>query len=205
MAKQEKDRSLFERELLLASRPLFGRSFTLSRLEVNRMPKNLNKPEAIPKIGDRHSQTIVWRYNKDFYRFIGSECVQCGNIQFPRRWICAFCGSREIKEKRLKPTGIIKESQFGVYGVVRGLEDQQPQLFATVELDDGPWIDGEIVDVPPDMARREVSNSRGWEFFDSLKGKRVRIVLRRARKLDNGNLAYLYKFKVLDPPWRSKL
>ena len=165
------------------------------------MPKNQNRPEPIVKIGDRHSQTLLWRYNKELYRFIASRCRQCGKVQFPRRQVCAYCSSKDLEETTLSHFGKIIFAELSVYGAMRGFEDLQPQVIATIQLEDnGPLVDGEIVDVPLNLTR-EAANAKGWDFWDNLKGKRVRMVFRRMRKVDNGNLAYGYKFKIENPPW----
>lgn len=167
------------------------------------MPKNQNIPEVISKIGDRHSQVVVWRYNKELYRLVGSRCKSCGKKHFPTRFTCGYCGSSDLEDIPLKPFGKIHFAEFSVNGTVRGYDDAEPCLNATVELDDGMLVDGPVVDIPLEIARKEVGYSTGWEFWDSLKGKRVQVVFRRHRKLDNGNLAYGYRFKIQDPPWRK--
>ena len=167
------------------------------------MTSNQNKPEAIPKIGDRHSQTVIWRYNKELYRFAGSRCRKCGKKHFPLRWMCDDCGSKDLEEIRVSHFGKLVLAEFSVYGTARGYEDAEPYLIASVELDDGIFVEGPIVDFPPEIGRKEVGTPEGWEFWDSLKGRRVRMVFRRHRKLDNGNLAYGYRFKIENPPWRE--
>ena len=167
------------------------------------MPKNQNMPEIIPKIGDRHSQTVIWRFNKELYRFIGSRCRNCGRKHFPTRFTCGYCGSSDLEDFRLSPSGKILFAEFSINGTARGYEDTEPNLIATVELDDGILVDGAIVDLPLEIGRKEVGYPTGWEFWDSLAGKRVNMVFRRHRKLDNGNLAYGYKFKIENPPWRK--
>jgi len=167
------------------------------------MSSNQNRPEIIPKMGGNHSQTVVWRFNKELYRFVGSKCKDCGKKHYPIRFTCGYCGSSDLEEARLSPTGKVLFGEFGINGTARGYEDAEPNLFITVELDDGLLVDGPVVDVPPEMARKQVGYPTGWEFWDSLKGRRARMVFRRHRKLDNGNLAYGYRFKIEDPPWRE--
>ncbi len=166
------------------------------------MPKNQNIPEIIPKIGGSHSQTVIWRFNKELYRFVGTRCKQCGAKHFPARFNCGYCGSSDLEEIRLSPFGKVLFAEFGILGTASGYEDTEPNLVATVELDDGILVDAPLVDLPPELARKEVGYPTGWEFWDSLKGRRARMVFRRHRKLDNGNLAYGYRFKMIDPPWR---
>lgn len=165
------------------------------------MSSNQNRPEIIPKIGGNHSQAIVWRFNRELYRFMGGRCRECGKKHFPMRFNCGYCGSTDLEEVPLTPMGKVLFGEFGVNGTASGYEDAEPNLFVTVELEDGFLVDGAVVDVPLEIARKEVGYPTGWEFWDGLKGKRARMVFRRYRKLDNGNLSYGYRFKIIDPPW----
>lgn len=165
------------------------------------MSSNQNIPELIPKMGGIHSQTVVWRHNKELYQFIGSKCKKCGKSHFPAVFTCGYCGSNDLEAASLKPTGKVLSSEFSVIGAAQGYEDTEPTLYVTVKLDDGILVDGPVVDLPPEIARKQAGCQSGWAFWDSLKDKRVRMVFRRHRKLDNGNIAYGFRFKIEDPPW----
>ena len=76
-----------------------------------------------------------------------------------------------------------------------GYVDAQPQFFATVKLDNGPHVMGELVNLPLDFVRRVIFNAKEKE---RIYGKRVKMVLRRFRKHDNGDITYGHKFELLE-------
>jgi len=82
-----------------------------------------------------------------------------------------------------------------MHGGVRGYDDMDLRVFAEIELEDGPYVTAEIIDIPRSDLKHALDNP-GWEFWDSLVGKKVRMVVRRLRKLDNGNISYGYKFVI---------
>ncbi len=80
---------------------------------------------------------------------------------------------------------------------MRGYEDLLPQVFALIELSDGVKLEAEIIDIPQELLRQELFEPGPEGLLEALAGNRVRMVFRRMRKFDNGNLTYGYKF-VLD-------
>jgi len=101
----------------------------------------------------------------------------------------------------MSPNGTIVQAMYNTArGVVSGYEDVAPQIFCVIQLDDGPFIEAEVTNVSPEFVKQQILEQNGWAFRDALVGKRVRMVLRRLRKLDNGNLTYGYKFEAENPP-----
>jgi len=164
------------------------------------MTSNMNIPEPLPKLGGLHSITTTWRFKPEFYRLVGSICRNCGVKHFPRRQVCSACGSRELPDVELSHTGKIRHIAWGhLRGMVKGYEDMAPQIFCSIELDDGPVLEAEVINIPHQLRRKEFINPNGWKFVDSLAGKKVRMVFRRLRKLDNGIITYGYKFVMENP------
>ena len=158
------------------------------------MSSQNNIPEPAFKLGGRHSVARTWRIQPENYRLVGSECNSCGQRTFPRTpFVCPFCGSRDVKDKELASTGIIMHGLFARPGV-QGFEDQQPVMFATVKTDDGAYLEGEIINMSMDRRLTEFKKKSGYGYYDLLRGKRVRAVIRRLRKMDCGYLEYGYKF-----------
>lgn len=153
-------------------------------------------PEQLFRLGDSHSQAILWRKKPELYRLVGSQCQECNKKHFPRRMVCAYCGSRKLAQTQLSPFGQVVSAQFWSAGAepLRGYEDMLPQLFAIIELDDGVKIEAEIIDLPPQKLKGELIHPGPNGLLAGLAGQRVRMVLRRMRKFDNGNLTYGYKF-----------
>jgi uncharacterized OB-fold protein len=107
--------------------------------------------------------------------------------------VCPYCNSHNVKDVELSNTGTIVHGLFARPGV-QGFEDQQPMIYATVKTDDGAFLEGEIVNVSLDRRLFESKKMEGLGFYDLLKDKKVRAVVRRLRKGDNGALSYGYKF-----------
>lgn len=162
------------------------------------MGSDLNRPERALRLGDSHSQAIIWRKKPELYRLVGSKCHGCGKKHFPRRLVCAYCGSRDLADVQLSHRGRIVSAQFWSAGVepLRGYEDMLPQVFAIIELEDGVLLEAEIIDLPSLSLKEEFLMPGPNGFLEGLNGREVRMVFRRMRKFDNGNLTYGYKFIV---------
>jgi uncharacterized OB-fold protein len=158
------------------------------------VPSQSNIPEPTPKLGGRHSVARTWRIKPENYRLVGTECVSCGKRTFPRApLVCPFCMSRDVRDVELARTGTIVHGLFARPGV-QGYEDQQPMMYATVKTDDGVYVEGEIVNVSMGVRLTEFKKKSGYGYYDLLKGKRVRAVVRRLRKSDCGCIEYGYKW-----------
>jgi len=156
-----------------------------------------NFPERIPKLGGSHSITYFWRYKPEFYRLVGSRCEKCGSTYFPRRMICPKCHSTELRDTELKREGTIISIQMG-RGTLMGFEDTRPQFFCIVKLDDGAYIQGELIGLPLGYAKQELLKPSGT-MAKELCGRRVKVAIRRLRRLDNGYPIYGYKFMLSEP------
>ena len=158
------------------------------------MPSQLNIPEPQWKLGGRHSVARLWRLKPENYRLVGTECVDCGKRTFPRTpVVCPFCNSANVKDVELSQFAKINHGLFARPGT-QGFEDQQPMIYATVETNDGAFIEGEIVNVTLPKRIYELKKQAGFGFYDLLKDKNVRMVVRKLRKGDNGALSYGFKF-----------
>ncbi len=150
--------------------------------------------EEIPKFGGKHSFSVLWRFNPEWYRLIGSRCKKCGMIHYPRKSVCVNpCQSHELEDVQLSDTGTIVYGGFVTRGTW-GYRDVQPQVFATIKLDNGPHLHAELVNLPLDFVRKIALNTKERE---RLYGAKVRMVMRRFRKHDNGDITYGHKFEVV--------
>lgn len=162
------------------------------------MSHNTNFPEVIYKLGGLHSFTITWRFNPEFLRLKGSVCQECGKKHFPRRYVCPECGSRKLEDVQLSHLGTIKAAGVQNHHYKSGYDDITPQVHAIIKLDNGPHIEAEIVGLSYIYLKEQILNpSEDYGFYNFLKGKRVRMVIRRLRKQDNGDVSYGYKFLLI--------
>lgn len=125
----------------------------------------------------------AWRQRRERYRLLGSRCERCGTLWWPARRVCGHCQSRHLADHQLSQTGelIVNHSGrlpwfvpamqgFGVYG--------EQRIMAVVKLPEGVYVGPtDIVDAPIEKVRD---------------GMRVRKVLRKLRREQNGNWEYGY-------------
>ncbi|MFC1861254.1 Zn-ribbon domain-containing OB-fold protein [Chloroflexota bacterium] len=151
--------------------------------------------EELPKFGGKHSFSMLWRFNPEWYRLIGSKCNKCGTVHYPRKMVCVYpCASHDMEDVHLSHTGTIVYAGLNTRGNP-GYTDVQPQVFAAIKLDGGPHLTAEIVNLPYNYLRK-AALQRGER--EKLFGKKVRMVLRRFRKHDNGDLTYGHKFVLTE-------
>ncbi|MCL6612667.1 MAG: Zn-ribbon domain-containing OB-fold protein [Peptococcaceae bacterium] len=82
-------------------------------------------------------------------RLMGLKCRECGAYTAPPKVCCDGCGGTGVETVQLSGKGVIKT--FTVIRVApEGLE--APYIVAMAELEEGPWIMGNILDVDPDKA-----------------------------------------------------
>lgn len=82
-------------------------------------------------------------------KLLGLRCENCGTYNVPPQGICIECGGHNLKVKEMKGEGTIQ-----TFTVVRvPPEGMKPSyIVALVELEEGPWVTGRVVDMSPDKA-----------------------------------------------------
>ena len=88
-------------------------------------------------------------------KLLGLKCRDCGAITVPPKMVCQGCTGYEMDIVELKGTGKIKTFTT-VYVAAEGRESECPYIIVMVELDEGPWIMGNLADVDPDKASMEL-------------------------------------------------
>ena len=128
-----------------------------------------------------YSTVKAWRERKVRYRLEGSRCEDCGSIYFPHRAVCPGCNGRNLEPCELKPYGTVHEvyRHLNPAQVMMGLQELHPRVVALVQLDEGPCVLTDLVEVEPDKVRV---------------GLRVRAEMRKLRRESNSNWMYGYKF-----------
>jgi uncharacterized OB-fold protein len=115
-----------------------------------------------------------WRRRFDYYSVRISECLDCGRKFYPRRGICPYCRSRNVKVVTSRGVGEVLTYTVSYYRL-EGYEEVIPKVIALIKLVEGPVLIGELVDV-------DISEVR--------EGLKVEAVLRRLKSEDPAGLIY---------------
>ena len=76
-------------------------------------------------------------------KLLGLKCRDCGAITIPPKMVCRQCTSLNLEVMELKGNGKIQT--FTVVNVAaEGREREVPYTIVLVELDEGPWIMGNL-------------------------------------------------------------
>ncbi|MFH0843959.1 MAG: OB-fold domain-containing protein [Pseudomonadota bacterium] len=136
-----------------------------------------SQSESIYRIA-AHSTAKAWRNRLGRYRLVGTHCTSCGRDDFPGRYVCPGCHSRELEPKTFSRRGKVVCTAVD-HSPLMGHGEDVPKPFAVIELDGGPCLITDIVECEPE---------------DLKEGLRVELVLRKWRRETNGNYMYGYKF-----------
>jgi len=88
-------------------------------------------------------------------RLSGLKCGGCGELSAQPRLVCAKCGGQDLEALELKGGGTIQTFTVN-YVAAEGRESEAPYIVAIVELDDGPWVMGNIAGVKPEDATMDI-------------------------------------------------
>lgn len=100
-------------------------------------------------------------YNKALLqdKLLGLKCLSCGAITVPPKMACRQCASSDLEVAELKGTGKIRT--FTTVNVAaEGREDEVPYIIVMVELDEGPWLMGNLEGVDPAQTTMELIGAR---------------------------------------------
>ena len=92
-------------------------------------------------------------------KLLGLKCKECGTITVPPKMVCRRCASPDMEVVELKGKGKIQT--FTTCNVApEGREDEVPYIILLVELDEGPWIMGNLTGTDPTTATVELIGKR---------------------------------------------
>jgi uncharacterized OB-fold protein len=81
-------------------------------------------------------------------KLLGLKCNDCGTVTCPPMMVCQNCAS--INQEILELKGDGKVVTFTTsYIKSEGRENEMPITIVLVELDEGPWIMGNLFDIDP--------------------------------------------------------
>lgn len=76
-------------------------------------------------------------------KLLGLKCQQCGNIIVPPKMVCEKCNSTDMEIIELSGKGKIRT--FTTINVPpEGRETETPYTIVMVELEEGPWLTGNL-------------------------------------------------------------
>ena len=90
-------------------------------------------------------------------KLLGLKCNKCGAYTVPPKKVCMECTSEDLEVVELSGKG-----QIQTFTVIRVPPEgfEAPYIVGMAELDEGPWIMGNIVDVDPDEATMDLIGMR---------------------------------------------
>ena len=82
-------------------------------------------------------------------RLLGLKCTDCGSITSPPNGVCGSCGNPRMEVETLVAKGCIR-----TFTVIRVAPQgfNPPYIVAMVELEDGPWVMGNVIGIDPETA-----------------------------------------------------
>ena len=92
-------------------------------------------------------------------RLLGLKCKKCGTVTTPPKMVCRECAGSDMEITELKGAGKIKTFTT-VYVPSEGREEETPYIIVLVELDEGPWIMGNLAGIDPNDADMDLINKR---------------------------------------------
>ena len=84
-------------------------------------------------------------------RLLGLKCSECGFVTAPPRWACRQCASQDLSQLQLCGRGKVA-SFTSVHVAPQSRQGHTPYLVVLVELEEGPWIMGNLHGIAPDSA-----------------------------------------------------
>ena len=88
-------------------------------------------------------------------KLLGLKCQQCGAITIPPQMVCGTCTSSSLDIIELSGRGVI-QTFTTVYVAPQGRQDETPYIVVLVELDEGPWVTGNLAGINPEHATMEL-------------------------------------------------
>lgn len=90
-------------------------------------------------------------------RLLGLKCNKCWAYTIPPKKVCMECGSEDMEISELSGMGTVQ-----TFTVIRVPPEgfKAPYVVAMVELDEGPWIIGNVVNIDPDEVTMDLIGQR---------------------------------------------
>lgn len=92
-------------------------------------------------------------------RLLGLRCNQCETLTCPPQMSCSSCASYDLEITQLSGKGKIT-TYTTIVVAPEGRETEAPYIIVLVELDEGPWIMGNLTDMDPERAGMDLIGKR---------------------------------------------
>jgi len=92
-------------------------------------------------------------------KLLGLKCKACGAITVPPKMACRQCASPDMDVIELNGTGKV-QTFTSAYVSAEGREAEVPYVLVMVELDEGPWIMGNLTGVEPSEVTIDIIGER---------------------------------------------
>ena len=100
-------------------------------------------------------------------KLLGLKCSDCGTVTCPPMMVCSQCAGTNHDVYELSGMGEIVTFSTS-YVAAEGRECELPYTIVLVELDEGPWIMGNLIEMDPRKVTMEVMGKRvimGFKIF----------------------------------------
>jgi uncharacterized OB-fold protein len=117
--------------------------------------------------------TLTFTAYRDALRkgqFLGLKCNKCGSYTVPSRKVCASCGSEDMEIVPLSGKGKIQDFTV-IFIPPEGY--QAPYVVAMAELDEGPWVMGNVIDVDPATVTMDIIGRRVNIGYKEVPGDKI--------------------------------
>ncbi len=88
-------------------------------------------------------------------KLIGLKCRNCGAITIPPKMACRQCAGPDMDVIEVKSNGKIR-TFTAVFVGAEGRESEVPYVIVIVELEEGPWLMGNLEGIDPKTASMEL-------------------------------------------------
>jgi uncharacterized protein len=88
-------------------------------------------------------------------KLLGLKCEACGAVTVPPKMVCRQCTSPDMKVVELRKNGKIL-TFTSVFVAAEGREAEIPYIIVMVQLEDGPWMMGNLEGVDPKTASMDL-------------------------------------------------
>jgi uncharacterized protein len=88
-------------------------------------------------------------------KILGLKCKACGALTVPPKMACRQCGSLDMEAVDVKTNGRIR-TFTSVFVGAEGRESEVPYILVIVELEEGPWLMGNLEGIDPKTATMDI-------------------------------------------------